>query len=288
MGGMASIRRSALRSSTALCLAPITAPAPALRRVCQVSGDADYGCIDHRYPYDRWLGVRCLAGEGVFEVADAGRLIVGPDQALFVRQRDLRGFSTHTAPWQVWWYEFSLEPLPLPERQVLTLPGAASETTVGVACQRLLTGHDQSAHRLASAHFAGLLATWANALAAHAAPEGSRVDRVLAAMHAHSDGSLDLATMCRLAGVGERRLRQLMLAATGLPPGRCYTRIRAAMGAELVRNHALSIDAVATRFGFADRQVFTRACRRLLGSTPGMLRRIPMDPQVQAGTDPAT
>jgi len=249
---------------------PRPGPAISLRRVAQVRADLSYDIPEHDYPTTRWIACRTVAGAASMRLADGRELILGPASVLVVRQRDLRAFRCTQAPWLVWWFEFLGTP-PLPRDRVLPAQLGAEVATYA-ACLRLLTSRDPARHMLASARFAALLAGWACA-SQQTGADADRVDRVLAAMHDHPDGSLDLAALARLAGVGQRRLGQLFNQAVGSPPGRHYAALRAEMAAQLLGEHHRPINEVAETLGFGDRFALSRAIRVHLGTTPGRLRR---------------
>jgi AraC-like DNA-binding protein len=250
---------------------PRPAPAITLRRVAQVRADQTYDIPDHDYPTQRWIACRTVSGSGSMRLADGRELVLTPATVVVMRQRDLRAFHCVQAPWLNWWFEF-LGASPLPAGRVLSAPVEA-EVSAYAACLRLLTSRDPSRRVLASARFATLLAGWACAQR-EPASDADRVDRVLAAMHDHPDGSLSMLALAQIAGVGERRLRQLFHAAVGSPPARHYAALRAELAAQLLHEHRRPVAEVAETLGFADRFALGRAVRIHLGTTPGRLRRL--------------
>lgn len=249
---------------------PEPAPAIALRRVAQVRADLSYRVPEHDYPFPRWIACRTLAGRGLMAIGRGPELELGPGTVVLMRQADLRRFHCSEEPWHVWWFEF-LGDHSLPVGRVLPA-GDADGAEVYSACLHLLSSPSPEQRRLASARFAAVLAGWAAASAPDRASQ-DRVGRVVAAMHDHPDGSLGAARMAAIAGVGQRRLRQLFLKTVGAPPARHYAALRAALAGQLLRDYHRPVDEVAATLGYSDRFALTRALRVHLGTTPGRLRR---------------
>ena len=178
---------------------------------------------------------------------DLDRLVrLGADSLLLVRQSDLAAFRCEIAPWDLWWFEFLAEQVPLPADTALRKPGAAAEIPVAAACLRNLSHRNPVMRTLASARFSTLLHGWSAAWHQGAEPGGGQVDLVLAAMVDRPDGRLTSAQMAHLAGVGERRLRQLFVATVGVPPMQAYLRLRVEMAADLLCTSPATPEEVPT------------------------------------------
>ena len=252
-----------------------TCPAPmaVLRRVAHIHGDPTYDVTDHDYPFDRWLALRCVSGAGGLTLANGSRVQLAADGLLLVQQRDLKAFRCEAEAWELWWFEFLGPPPPLPSGRGLVLPGAAAEVPACAACLRDLAHPQVERRSRASARFQLLLAGWsADCRPEQRHSDDDRIDRVLAAMLERPDGSLTSGQLAAVAGVGERRLRQLCTAVLGAPPLKAYARLRAEMAAELLREHRCGAEDAAARFGFADRSHLARVLRQHLGTSPGRLR----------------
>ncbi len=100
-----------------------------------------------------------------------------------------------------------------------------------------------------------------------------RLARALTLLRAAPDHRVAVVEVARAAGLSASRLAHLFRAQTGLPIRRDCLWLRLGDGLrELARG--VSATEAAHAAGFADSAHFTRTCRRMLGITPSLLRRV--------------
>lgn len=100
-----------------------------------------------------------------------------------------------------------------------------------------------------------------------------RLARALTLLRAAPDHHVAVAEVARAAGLSASRVAHLFRAQTGLPIRRYCLWLRLGDGLrELARG--VSATEAAHAAGFADSAHFTRTCRRMLGITPSLLRRM--------------
>ncbi len=145
-------------------------------------------------------------------------------------------------------------------------------------------------HRMISermgADFARRVSDWYlhTAVAEPTAPQrGSAAERfgthhaalltVLEKMEAAIEQPLDRATLARLAGVSPRHLDRLFAQELGRGFLETYRRIRLHHARRLLEQSPLSISAIAFATGFSSASHFSRACKTVLGQSPGAFRR---------------
>ncbi|MBN8524242.1 MAG: helix-turn-helix transcriptional regulator [Planctomycetes bacterium] len=108
---------------------------------------------------------------------------------------------------------------------------------------------------------------------APAADPDPRIARCLELIAADRGGRLDVATLARTAGLGERRLRDLFRAATGVGPKEFLIRRRIAEATRMLTDPAVRVKAVAQELGFGSDHEFHACFRRVTGSTPTVWRQ---------------
>lgn len=108
---------------------------------------------------------------------------------------------------------------------------------------------------------------------APAADPDPRIARCLELIAADRGGRLGVAALARCAGLGERRLRDLFRAATGVGPKEFLIRRRIAEATRMLADPALRVKAVARALGFSSDHELHACFRRVTGSTPSAWRR---------------
>lgn len=90
---------------------------------------------------------------------------------------------------------------------------------------------------------------------------------------AHMDGPVRVADLAAVAGVTPTRLALALNATTGLTPHRFVLDQRLARAMHLLQHTLMEIAEVAMVCGFSSQQHLTTTMRRLVGRTPGCVRR---------------
>lgn len=100
-----------------------------------------------------------------------------------------------------------------------------------------------------------------------------------------ADPELDVALLCREAGVGRSALFVKLKALTGLTPAAFIARERMAVAAELLKSHPhLTVEDVADRCGFASAVYFRRCFKERYGDTPAQYRKTAVHPVLPVAT----
>lgn len=97
--------------------------------------------------------------------------------------------------------------------------------------------------------------------------------RVLELIEARLDQRLALAELAAAAGLSPSHFKPLFKASTGLAPHQFVIRRRVERARALLLGGRLPMAQVALDAGFAHQSHMARAMRRILGTTPGALRR---------------
>ena len=80
------------------------------------------------------------------------------------------------------------------------------------------------------------------------------------------------AGLARRAGIPPHRFARVMKRFFGLTPGQFIAKVRVTAASRLLRETDESVAAIAQRCGFYDHSAFTRAFRKLIGTTPTRFR----------------
>ena len=96
---------------------------------------------------------------------------------------------------------------------------------------------------------------------------------VLAIVEQHLSESQSVASLSRLAACSPAELHRQFLAGVGVSPMRWVRTRRVALAADLLRTTDLSIEAIATRTGFADRVRFSKVFAQHMGLGPAAWRK---------------
>ncbi len=89
----------------------------------------------------------------------------------------------------------------------------------------------------------------------------------------HIDDDLSLSVLAAVAGMGISQFKAMFRSATGMPVHQFIIRRRVQEAARLLSHDRAPIGSVAAQAGFADQSHMARCMRRVLGTTPGAMRR---------------
>lgn len=120
---------------------------------------------------------------------------------------------------------------------------------------------------------AHLLRTYAPAPRGDALLSRRRLERVVDYVRANLASDLSLNELAKLAGVSSSHFKTLFKQTVGSPVHQYVIRRRVEYAAELLQRDASSLADVALQAGFSSQSHMARWMRRLMGVTPGALRR---------------
>lgn len=96
--------------------------------------------------------------------------------------------------------------------------------------------------------------------------------RVIEYLEVHLANDVSVEELAKVAGLSASHFSALFRNATGEPPHRYHTRLRVQRARRLIES-GVSASEAALQVGFFDQSHLTRHMRRLLGTSPGKLRR---------------
>ena len=101
------------------------------------------------------------------------------------------------------------------------------------------------------------------------------VERVVAAMRERADGPLTLRDMADVAHLSPYHFARVFKDVTGIPPGEFLGALRFERAKRLLLTTDLSVSEVCFEVGYESLGTFTTRFQRLVGMSPGRMRRLP-------------
>ncbi|PKR55575.1 AraC family transcriptional regulator [Thalassospira marina] len=100
-----------------------------------------------------------------------------------------------------------------------------------------------------------------------------RLGRVLSALHRDPGREWTVASMAAEMGASRSVFAERFLAVTGVTPLRYVTDLRMRLATQWISRDRMSVDMVASRLGYGSAAAFSRAFKRVTGTSPGVVRR---------------
>ncbi len=104
-------------------------------------------------------------------------------------------------------------------------------------------------------------------------PNDPRINAAVDRIHAHYPSHLPNTTLAELAGMHPNAFIRLFREAIGQTPSQYLLHLRIDEAGALLHHSAHGIDEIAERTGFYDRFHFSRAFKKIIGSTPAQFRK---------------
>jgi transcriptional regulator GlxA family with amidase domain len=92
-------------------------------------------------------------------------------------------------------------------------------------------------------------------------------------MRAHLAETLQLSELAAISGLSTSHFSRAFKGSTGLPPYRWHLNLRVEQARAMLTDATASLAEVACATGFADQSHFTRTFSKIVGTSPGALRR---------------
>jgi AraC-like DNA-binding protein len=102
----------------------------------------------------------------------------------------------------------------------------------------------------------------------------ARIGRVLAYVHRDPGGDLRLERLAEVAGMSRSAFAARFSALVGVPAAQYATEARMKIAEDLLRTEGLALAEVAARVGYGSEAAFGRAFKRVMGRSPGAVRRV--------------
>jgi AraC family transcriptional regulator len=107
-------------------------------------------------------------------------------------------------------------------------------------------------------------------------PHREAVQKVMEHVAANVANNITVGEMAEVAGLCERRFRQVFLEITGMQPKKHLDSLRLRMAEELLKNTPFSIGDISERLGYSSQFHFCRAFGKTHGISPSHFRKKPL------------
>ena len=250
---------------------PLSLGALELRHIYHVEADRSYD-TPRSGKFSGWIIVRTLKGRGMFYLHGGHSLSVGENSLCLLANSEIERYRWERDCWDFWWICFDVSgAFFLQAEYPYSLRISAEE-------ERLLStllGHKPEVSSFwenpAGEGFLRLLFYWKDAL--FPSPKlDPRIALSLRVLRENPSRDYSVAELSGLAGLSERRFRELFRRETGLNPQEYLNRQRLERAEWYLRHSTLTVRECAFASGFANEYYFSRLFRRRRGISPGRWR----------------
>lgn len=255
---------------------PIPTAPIALRTVYIVHADLTYDVKKGGTPNRDLVALRTIGGMGNVKIDGLEEITVLPGAIIFFKHTDVQRYYCCSENWDFWWFEFaSNEVLNIPMNTLLRIEPVENELNDNKACLELLRKNDAITSSLASATFSLLLYKWIVQLenSTKVIPHRDDIQKAIDYMKKNINCNISVKAMAEIAGLCERRFREVFRDITGIPPKKFIESFRVSMAEELLRNTPLSINAISEKLGYSSQFHFNNAFRKSHAISPSQYRK---------------
>jgi AraC-like DNA-binding protein len=222
------------------------------------------------------IAIRTLEGEGELQLRNRPLLFLKRDTVIVIQQSELLRYRCSGERWFFFWFQFAPSgTLPLPFERIVEIQDSSEESAERKRISRELRSPAPGAGRMASARFGLLLCCWAATVEAGksiAHPHRQRIERVIEEMNRRLGEAWTVESMAKVAGLSERRFRQVFPEIAAEAPKRFYDRLRLQQARELLQNGICNVGEAADQLGFSSPFHFSKAFRKEFGMPPSAFR----------------
>jgi len=244
-----------------------------LHRIWDVDVGDDYDVRPRRgTAQDHLVAAFSVHGRGQMELYDGRTISASADSLTVLPFRRLQRYRCLGRRWRFWWFQWTGD-LPVPQGIALPLPWSREHEASCRHAFAELQSLDPARRRVAATRLELLLAEAGAEYSsiATAQPHAEALQRVVNALQEQPQRPWTVAGMARLAGLGERRFREVFTARTGRPPKRFLDQLRLRLAEHLLCATAQSVGEVARQVGYQDAFHFSRSFRAYFGVAPSQL-----------------
>lgn len=256
---------------------PIAAPSIALRTVYMVYADPSYYVKKSGTANRDLIALRTIGGIGKVKIEGHEEITVLSGTLLFFKHTDVRRYNCGSENWNFCWFEFSSsEIINIPLNTLLFVDSVEDELTDCRTCLELLQKKDDGSSCMASITLSLLLCKWTLHFEdkAKSNPYNSAVKKVMEYMRLNMNKNISVNDMADMAGLCERRFRQVFISISGIPPKKYIDCLRITMAEELLRNTPFSINEISEKLGYCNQFHFNKAFQRIRNIPPSQFRRL--------------
>lgn len=248
----------------------------ALMTVYMLKADRSYNVKRGAITERNLIALRTLDGLGKIKTGDRDEISLTPNTLLFCRYPEVKSYSCVGENWDFWWFEFSCgEAHNLPMNKLLTIDQVENEPGDCHSCLELLRKNDARATALASATLNALIYKWLLNYESDidTNPHKESIRKVMEYIGKNSGRDITVKELADMAGLCERRFRQVFADIAGMQPKKFIDGLRIRTAEELLKNTPFSIEDISYRLGYSSQFHFCRAFQKCHGLPPSQFRK---------------
>jgi AraC-like DNA-binding protein len=248
----------------------------ALKTVYVLHADRTYD-VKKDFKMDHTLiALRTIEGLGKIKIDSQEEMALTPNTLLFINHHEVRTYSCVGNVWDFWWFEFSVNDMHhLPMNTLLHIGRVANELADCQSCLELLRKNDPGSTALASATLNTLIYKWLLHFQSELSPNPYKeaVKKTVEYSRANLGNDISIKELANIAGLCERRFRQVFINITGMPPKKYIDGMRIRTAEELLKNTPFSIYDISQKLGYSSQFHFCRAFEKYHGVPPSQFRK---------------
>jgi len=248
----------------------------ALRTVYILHADPTYDIRKGGVPNKDLVALRTLGGMGIVKIDGIDEIVVKPGTLLFFEHSKVRRYNCIGDDWDFWWFEFTSNGgLGFPLNELIILKALEDELENCKTCLELLRKNNTASNRVASATFSLILSKWMLSFEYNKNynPHRESIEKILDYLNVNLDSNLSIKQMANMAGLCERRFRQVFEIVTGLSPKKYVELLRMRTAEGLLKHTHISINEISITLGYASQFHFSKAFKKVYGISPSQYRK---------------
>ena len=254
-----------------------------LRCFWQVEADTSYDVVRGASHWSRLIVIRTILGEGEITLVGGKVFSLGEGSLFFLIGSQLQRYRCSAASWHFCWFELdAIEPLGFALHTVYAVGKVESELELYALVKQGLRRSETSFQQVAVAALSLLVAHWEAQWLGELRPlhpHQETVERVVALMRSHLDGSVTVPAMAAIAHLSEPQFRRVFRSMTGRSPKDYYEALRLEHGQQLLIFNRWSVRRVAEELGYSSMFHFSRTYKNHYGCAPSTLSVLAADQQ---------
>jgi AraC-like DNA-binding protein len=246
----------------------------ALRTVYLVHADSSYDVRKRESENKDYIALRTYEGLGKVCIEGFEEITVLPGTILFFEHRLVRRYFCPGNSWKFYWFEFFMSEIFFPLNTLMQIDIQDNEIFYCNSCLELLRKDNTYSNSTASATINLLIHKWIMNynIKSNTNTHQKAIEKVIECMKNKFPEILSLSQMSNIAGLSERRFRDVFKRITGYQPKKYYDMLRIKTAAYLLKNSNYSVDEISNKLGFSNRFHFSKAFKKIHGLSPAKYR----------------
>lgn len=222
-----------------------------------------------------FVALRTVGGLGKIKLDGTDEMELLPDTIAFFNFNEIRRYYCASENWDFWWFEFTVDDMfDFALNQSTPIQTFEQELNICKSCIEYLDKANVGMTRLASSFFSVLLCRWGMQIEnmENKNPHREAIETVINHMKSNLQEHASIRNLAQIAGLCERRFRNVFEQITGMQPKKYQDALRISMAKELLINTPLSIQEISIKLGYSSQFHFSKAFSRFNLTPPSKYR----------------